>query len=89
MKNPVILIQADATKGNVSDLRNKAMDTVMSHGLENYDACGSRAVVWSDSKGKTERKLKAIVEKIGKINDVKLSVIEDPGLGIMLPGDFD
>jgi hypothetical protein len=81
MENPVILIESVKR-------RDLTMHKVMSEGLELYDACGSRAVIWSEKKN-TQEMLEAIVKKLGKIEHAKLSVIEDPGLGIILPGDFE
>jgi hypothetical protein len=81
MKSPVILI-ISKTK------RNEVMDRVMRlGGLDGYDASGTRAVVWSD--GNTEDRLRDLLRVVGPIEGAELSVIDDPGLGIMLPGDFD
>jgi hypothetical protein len=89
MKNPVLLIQAknpDMLKAMAH--RNEVMEILREHeGIENFDASGSRAVIWFEN-GNTEKRLKAIVKKLGDYPGAVLSVIEDPGLGIVLPGDF-
>ena len=82
MKNPVILIESVKR-------RDHAMRYLMGKGLEFFDASGSRAVVWSETTKHTKTSLERIIKEVGPLDHVKLSVIEDPGLGIMLPGDFE
>jgi len=90
MKNPVLLIQAknpDMLKAMAC--RNTAMKDIMKRcRLENFDASGSRAVLWSDTNN-TEKRLLGIIAHLGPVPGVVLSVIDDPGLGIVLPGDFE
>jgi hypothetical protein len=94
LKNPVILIQAEDM-----DRRNFYMHHLIGRKHMWFDACGSRAVIAYDKNNSVGR-LQKVIDKhksqciefqaasgnYGK--DVKVSMIEDPGLGIVLPEDL-
>jgi len=88
-ESPVLLIEA------CGDKRDFYANSLMEKGMW-FDMSGTRAVIAFD-KGNTATKLKNILffhDEMAKYttgtygNDVTVSIIEDPGLGIMLPKDF-
>jgi len=104
IENPVILIEVDKKMfkdwEKIMDRRTFHAHYLIGRKNMWYDMSGSRAVI-AYEKNNTLGKLKKIVERhesdcvkfqgkganYGK--GIKLSIISDPGLGIVLPGDFD